>query len=251
MRRREGPSIATCRYQAFQPEMGTAVNITRMPPRWKLSYQITARIRELAPTADEFKLDGLEFDAVYRRRLDAMGIDKVLRLIAEAVPEGRAVLLCYEDVWQPRDMEGEACHRRTLATWLTDQIGEEVPELSPRSQARRSVMAVAAPTPEAEPSARRRDSVEGKVSVEALVLHRDDTGYRRWMAQHPDGRVLNRQAGGGARLHRPNCGHFWTDPTRFEPTLRLKVCVSDNATAQMLATALQWQPLARCQTCRP
>jgi hypothetical protein len=47
----------TCRYQAFVADMGTPVNITRSRPRWKLAYELTVRIGELAPTASEFILE--------------------------------------------------------------------------------------------------------------------------------------------------------------------------------------------------
>lgn len=71
------------------------------------------------------------YRAVYRRRLDGIGIDDVVaeleRLHTErGARESRAVLGCFCDL-----TKGGWCHREMLAAWLTEQLGYDIDELHP------------------------------------------------------------------------------------------------------------------------
>ncbi|HUY98591.1 MAG TPA: hypothetical protein VMW47_13420 [Verrucomicrobiae bacterium] len=124
--------LATCSYQAFGPEMGAAVRITRGAPRWRLPYQIAGTIPELAPTAHEFGIkDGAEFTAAYQERLSELGVDRITELLKVAVPHARIVLCCFETLGAvaPDVPQTYLCHRRGFAEWWEVQTGDVVPEL--------------------------------------------------------------------------------------------------------------------------
>jgi hypothetical protein len=121
--------LATGRYQSFDPAQGVPVRTTVGRPRFRLGYELKHEIRELAPVG-LMNLDGAEFEAAYRARLDRLDLGALVeRFEAISAAEGgqRVVLLCFEDVWA-----GQACHRRTFAAWFEEQPdGWSVPELEP------------------------------------------------------------------------------------------------------------------------
>lgn len=67
--------------------------------------------------------------AAYRDHLNAHAgeVSSQLARIAQAHSDTRLVLLCFERLDQP----GKWCHRTTLASWLEERTGLEVPELGP------------------------------------------------------------------------------------------------------------------------
>lgn len=91
-----------------------AVAISRGVPKWYTGR----RFLELAPRGWMLKIkDEDEFTKVYRETVLAK-LDP--RKVVEAVGKD-AVLLCWEK-------PGEFCHRRLVAEWLEETMGEEVPE---------------------------------------------------------------------------------------------------------------------------
>lgn len=123
-------TLFTNRYQQFQPAQGVPVRITLGAPRFKLPYRITHSVRELAPQRVYFSKPLSEFTTAYRADLDACGVQRIadrLKQVAEAEGDHRLVLLCFEDLTDPRQW----CHRRIFAAWWKDATGDEVRELSP------------------------------------------------------------------------------------------------------------------------
>jgi hypothetical protein len=97
------------------------IGITRGTPKFKLGYELRANLYDLAPAGAMLGLpddaDKRErFTAMYRARLDALGVGRVRELL-EAIQNGDdgIVLLCYEDLHEP----GKWCHREILGAWLT------------------------------------------------------------------------------------------------------------------------------------
>jgi hypothetical protein len=87
-------------------------------------------LAQLAPTKYEFDLPGTaegnaEFDRSFTARLDRIGPDRVLALLADAQGDAPGViLLCFEDV-----RTGELCHRTVIADWLAARAAVRVQEL--------------------------------------------------------------------------------------------------------------------------
>ncbi|MEV4557169.1 DUF488 family protein [Kitasatospora sp. NPDC049285] len=123
-------TLFTSRFQGYRPGQGVPVRITRGAPRFRLPYQITHTVAELAPAAAYFHRPRPEFTASYRADLAALGAARIaerLGRIAQQEGEQRLVLLCFEDlaksdVW---------CHRRIFADWWQDVTGDQVRELGP------------------------------------------------------------------------------------------------------------------------
>lgn len=125
-------TLFTNRYQAFQPTQGVPVRITLGAPRFKLAYPLTHSVRELAPRRDYLSRPEPEFTTAYRADLDQLGpvrIAERLRQITEAEGDHRLVLLCFEDLSDPKQW----CHRTVFASWWKDVTGDAVRELSPRA----------------------------------------------------------------------------------------------------------------------
>ncbi|MFJ5037969.1 hypothetical protein [Streptomyces parvulus] len=132
--------IATCTFQEFQPGMGTPVRTTAGHPRFALGYQLGGHARLLTPA---WKLvqearKGLAQDAyelLYRRQLTDAGLDAVraelLGIAGANDLDAPVVLLCFDRLDKP----GQWCHRTHAAKWLSEQTGEEVPELGAKPQA--------------------------------------------------------------------------------------------------------------------
>ncbi|MGW2320085.1 hypothetical protein [Streptomyces sp. NPDC001680] len=132
MRGRELLTLFTNRYQQFQPAQGVPVRITLGAPRFKLPYSLTHAVRELAPRREYFTRPLLEFTAAYRADLDQLGPARIaerLREIVNAEQDHRLVLLCFEDLADPKLW----CHRRVFAAWWKDVTGDEVRELGPKA----------------------------------------------------------------------------------------------------------------------
>ncbi|MGW0822573.1 hypothetical protein [Streptomyces sp. NPDC002845] len=123
-------TLFTNRYQAFRPPQGVPVRITRGAPRFKLSYQLTHSVRELAPRAEYLTQPRPDFTTAYRADLDVLGVQRVaalLEAIAGAAGDHRLVLLCFEDLADPTLW----CHRRIFAAWWKEATGDDVRELGP------------------------------------------------------------------------------------------------------------------------
>lgn len=126
--------LATGRYQMKElASERVMVGITVALPRWKLTYELAANVKEAAPVG--FKNDEREeFAAKYALRLDSFGVGYFRRRfseIATAADNPRLALLCYEDLSLP----DEFCHRRLFAEWWEQHTGDPVPELGPVPQA--------------------------------------------------------------------------------------------------------------------
>ena len=123
-------TLFTNRYQQFKATQGVPVRITRGAPRFKLPYTLTHSVRELAPRREYFSKPLPEFTSAYRADLDHLGparIAECLGQVAEAEGEHRLVLLCFEDLSDPRLW----CHRRVFASWWKDVTDDDVRELGP------------------------------------------------------------------------------------------------------------------------
>ncbi|MGW3031273.1 hypothetical protein ACWDCB_08555 [Streptomyces sp. NPDC001178] len=123
-------TLFTNRYQAFQPTQGVPVRITLGAPRFKLPYSLKHAVRELAPRREYFTRPLLEFTTAYRTDLDQLGPARIaerLREIVNTEQDHRLVLLCFEDLADPKQW----CHRRVFAAWWKDVTGDEVRELGP------------------------------------------------------------------------------------------------------------------------
>lgn len=102
-------------------------------PKFRLAYRLAEHLPELTPDRWMFPLAGDVFEAAYRAKLDAIGLDVIvgtLRAIRDRHDGRGLVLLCFEDLSQP----GPGCHRRSFANWFREQTGEAVPELDWRDR---------------------------------------------------------------------------------------------------------------------
>lgn len=119
--------LATASYRTFIPAMGVPVATSLGRPKFPISYELTEEVGALKPFG-LLDLDGAEFTARYRDRLEKVGTAKLWRVfhaISRKHDGARLVLLCYEDV-----LAGQFCHRRVFADWWQERAGQAVPELS-------------------------------------------------------------------------------------------------------------------------
>jgi hypothetical protein len=84
----------------------------------------------------------------------------------------------------------------------------------------------------------------------------DDAGYLAWLANHPDGYLINlarNRNTSDARTHRVDCGTIRGQIPRGDAWTRsyIKVCAEHLSELEMWATDIFGQPIACCQTCRP
>lgn len=125
-----GPLFATCTYQEFDPSYGIPVRATVGYPRFKLRYQLSANMPDVAPGKWFNSVSDEKFIEMYFAKLDSVGVAAV-RSEAEAIREAAhritdpVVLLCFDKLWLHPE---ELCHRRLFAQWWEDHTGEEVPE---------------------------------------------------------------------------------------------------------------------------
>ena len=80
--------------------------------------------------SDMLKLGYEEYKAEYFKKLDKIGVDKIIgivqRLDAKAQEEDKKlVLLCFEDIRKPENW----CHRTLFAEWWLAHTGEVIEEM--------------------------------------------------------------------------------------------------------------------------
>ncbi len=130
--------IATCNYNAYQPEMGAAVRTSIGHPRF-FNHRPLVTWEGVYPERHWLELPVEEYTPRYLSKLDSYGIETAeadLAYIADQIetltgraPE-RLVLLCYENLAH----EGKWCHRTMLAQWLAYNSYREIKELGPAAE---------------------------------------------------------------------------------------------------------------------
>lgn len=128
------PPLATCSYNEYTPNMGTAVRTSRGIPRW-FPHQPVGEWWNVAPDRSMLNIaDQAQYRTAYEAKLDHLGPDQAradLLHLADLLtdqnghPPHTLVLLCYEKVNRP----GNWCHRTMLANWLAQNLSVTVPEL--------------------------------------------------------------------------------------------------------------------------
>ena len=140
------------------------VGISRGVPRFKLRYELSGNIKELAPTSAIFHIENKErFARAYKEQLDQIGKARVMELLRSAGygDEKPLVLLCYEDLTCD-DPKKNWCHRTYLGEWLRENLGIEVEEYPDSSCFAKKAEKKA----EKEKAAwRRDDELEGQLSL--------------------------------------------------------------------------------------
>lgn len=106
------------------------VGISVGKPRFSTGYEIREQCYALAPRYDMLKLGYEEYKAEYFKKLDKIGVDKIIgivqRLDAKAQEEDKKlVLLCFEDIRKPENW----CHRTLFAEWWLAHTGEVIEEM--------------------------------------------------------------------------------------------------------------------------
>ena len=102
------------------------VSVSRGQPRWRLPFRYK-KLSALAPGDEAWREQSMgRFEAAYTRQLEELGAETILEDLLRISEEhgGKPLcLLCWERPHEP------FCHRWTLARWLGEQTGMEVPEL--------------------------------------------------------------------------------------------------------------------------
>jgi hypothetical protein len=113
-------AVRTSAYRLWTPQLGVPVRTTVGQPR--VSFPLVEWPRVYPRGLFNADLDESEFRRRYRHRLHRQTgrILQELRELREGY--GDLVLLCFEP-------PGVFCHRRILAGWLGERLGEEVPEV--------------------------------------------------------------------------------------------------------------------------
>jgi hypothetical protein len=122
--------LATCSYKGFHPSMGIPVKTSVGKPRFKLSYEIHAEMKTLAPRYNMLKMPYDEYRYRYEKLLAAATaprLDDQFKMLMRTYKKygDRLVLLCFEDVIE----KGDWCHRRMFAKWWKTTTLRDVPEL--------------------------------------------------------------------------------------------------------------------------
>jgi predicted transcriptional regulator len=78
----------------------------------------------------------------------------------------------------------------------------------------------------------------------------DDSGYRDWVTNRPDGYVFNVVRDGKLVLHKATCGAI-TDFSRRMAVFGIKVCSKDQDSLESLCRAAFKQEPRRCRLCFP
>ncbi len=82
--------------------------------------------RALAPTRDMLHMDRKTYEASYAQILAGLDPAKVWADLHELAGGAEPVMMCYErGPWT----ETNHCHRRLVATWFEETLGQVVPEL--------------------------------------------------------------------------------------------------------------------------
>lgn len=106
------------------------VGISLGAPKFRLEYKLETQCYALAPKGYMMHMGYAEFKDAYIRKLEGIGAEKILDMIAwfdeTARRQGKElVLLCFEDIRNPEDW----CHRTIFAQWYMEQTGEIIQEL--------------------------------------------------------------------------------------------------------------------------
>jgi hypothetical protein len=112
------------RYQnpALKEAQLVVLGITIGTPRWKLGYPVV-RLPLLAPDRETFHVyDRSQFEPLYWRKLDEIGLQTIEQAIQEATGGRDAALCCFEDTRQTW------CHRQCFAEWWTRHTGQVIEE---------------------------------------------------------------------------------------------------------------------------
>jgi hypothetical protein len=117
--------LATCSYRLWRPDYGVPIRTSVGPPR-----SFSAPLAEW-PTVYPWGIYNLDLDEeTFRRKYRHQLHRRTPKILAELADlrEGYdqpIVLLCFEDLSKP----GAWCHRRLLAEWISQKLGEKIPEL--------------------------------------------------------------------------------------------------------------------------
>ena len=107
------------------------VGISQGRPKFKIDYEVNARLIELAPSREIFGITNRErFNQEYKKQLDRIGINTVIELLrGVGLGEKDIVLLCFEDITSDNN-RNNWCHRTSLAEWLSEYglDSEEYPD---------------------------------------------------------------------------------------------------------------------------
>ena len=124
--------IATCSYDRYDPSMGLPVRITVGAAPRGLPYLVRHHLGELAPDVTTLRASWELFRSAYLRKLEAVDVDEVRRVLRGIALTERAdpdtttaVLLTHADL----SNRGAWCHRTLFAAWWAAETGELVPEL--------------------------------------------------------------------------------------------------------------------------
>lgn len=128
------PRVYTSRYSNPELTSGkyTVVGVTRGAPRFRLGYELSGNIIEIAPPGYLFnENDRDRFTEPYFKHMDKVGVTRVHTLISRYLTMGKDVVLCcYEDVRKP----DEWCHRLVFTEWWARRTGEIIEELQDPSE---------------------------------------------------------------------------------------------------------------------
>jgi hypothetical protein len=127
--------IYTSRYLNFDllsSGVVVPVRISMFPPQrliGELGYELKYSLRVLQPERHMMG-EWPRFSTGMWAKLDGIGAEKIaaqLAAISRAEGGRSLALLCHEDVTPAR---GHRCHRIVVSLWLTEQTGQEIPELT-------------------------------------------------------------------------------------------------------------------------
>ncbi len=121
--------IFTSRYsnKALKDFDGVIIGASVGYPRFPLPYKLTFR-PGLGPDRSFKNAPYEEYLPLYIAKLDRLGVGAImgdLDRLSQERGDADVVILCYEDI----RIEGEWCHRRMLADYITQHTGIEVEEL--------------------------------------------------------------------------------------------------------------------------
>jgi hypothetical protein len=123
------PGLLTARYAVVDPARMVPIQTSIGRPGW-LTFELVAW-RSVAPFGLLEETDHEVFRRKYRYRLHQR-TSRILEELAElrATYDGWPLALCcFEDIRHPESW----CHRRFLAEWLAQKLGEDIPDLEVRS----------------------------------------------------------------------------------------------------------------------
>jgi hypothetical protein len=123
------PDLATCSYKEFLPEYGVPVRFTAGYPRFlRLEYKIAGHAKLITPLRTFLDLPYDAYRVAYLRHVESAGVTAIAVELRAIAPTGRIVLLCFEDLGNPKKPD-LWCHRSMFADFWQRKTGREVPEL--------------------------------------------------------------------------------------------------------------------------